>query len=280
MTKAVQYDVDRLREILLDESRSKELVDFFVGKALDPEPGDDPRFLEWYKLAIETVALVNSKAIYIAAESPAERIFLASLVLAFLKADPFGLVIHQVMKDADEEIPAYRQHYKQFKEFLEWWKEHKPSKDIDAYLDEQLARGRMAPDEREFLRHFTFHYYHMTMGNSLHLSMQAPFPNVRVAGKSIRTDMYFWNPASDRIRLIVECDGFKYHSSQESFTADRRRDRELQLRGFQVLRFAGTEIYHDPAGVSSELCKHLWALQESVFDGPKQPNEDESNQKD
>lgn len=48
-------------------------------------------------------------------------------------------------------------------------------------------------------------------------------------------------------RVVVECDGFAYHADRRSFTADRRRDRALQLLGFVVLRFPAAEILRAPA---------------------------------
>lgn len=45
------------------------------------------------------------------------------------------------------------------------------------------------------------------------------------------------------------------------FTQDRKRDRALQKRGFQVLRYSGSEIYTDPIGVSYDLLGHLWEFE-------------------
>ena len=58
-------------------------------------------------------------------------------------------------------------------------------------------------------------------------------------------------------RLVVELDGYAYHSSRASFAADRRRDRELQRRGFVVLRFTYQEITDEPDAVASALLAHL-----------------------
>ncbi len=43
-------------------------------------------------------------------------------------------------------------------------------------------------------------------------------------------------------RLVVETDGYEFHSSRASFESDRRRDRELQRRGFVVLRFTYRDV--------------------------------------
>ena len=44
--------------------------------------------------------------------------------------------------------------------------------------------------------------------------------------------------------LVVEIDGFAYHSGVEEFERDRFKDRELITRGYTVLRFATTHVEH------------------------------------
>ena len=42
-------------------------------------------------------------------------------------------------------------------------------------------------------------------------------------------------------RLVVECDGRAYHSTEAQLLADRRRDRELTHMGWRVIRYSGSE---------------------------------------
>jgi hypothetical protein len=42
--------------------------------------------------------------------------------------------------------------------------------------------------------------------------------------------------------LIIYCDGFQYHYTKESVIKDRTQDRKLQLMGYHVLRYTGSEI--------------------------------------
>lgn len=46
-------------------------------------------------------------------------------------------------------------------------------------------------------------------------------------------------------RLIVEIDGREHHAMVEGFARDRWLDRELQLRGYDVLRFTYAEVLYD-----------------------------------
>jgi very-short-patch-repair endonuclease len=58
-------------------------------------------------------------------------------------------------------------------------------------------------------------------------------------------------------RLVVELDGYAYHSDRTSFEADRRRDRELQARGYVVLRFTYREVMEEPERVLEALISLL-----------------------
>ena len=47
------------------------------------------------------------------------------------------------------------------------------------------------------------------------------------------------------MKIAIYCDGFKQHDGdKEAFKRDRRQSRELQLREWIVLRFAGREIWN------------------------------------
>lgn len=52
---------------------------------------------------------------------------------------------------------------------------------------------------------------------------------------------------ADYSTVVIECDGHKFHEkTQEQAERDKRRDREMQMMGFRVFRFTGTEIARDP----------------------------------
>jgi hypothetical protein len=47
-----------------------------------------------------------------------------------------------------------------------------------------------------------------------------------------------------RRQAVVECDGYEWHdSTKEQAIRDRRRDRDLQIQGFNIFRYAGAEIW-------------------------------------
>ena len=57
--------------------------------------------------------------------------------------------------------------------------------------------------------------------------------------------------------LIVEVDGFAYHSSRPAFERDRRRDARLKAAGFRVIRFTYLQIVNEPQSVIQCLDAHI-----------------------
>lgn len=60
----------------------------------------------------------------------------------------------------------------------------------------------------------------------------------------------------EREKLVVELDG-PDHLAAEKYSRDRTRDRQLQARGFSVLRFTNDEIAEDLARAASEIEQFL-----------------------
>lgn len=54
-------------------------------------------------------------------------------------------------------------------------------------------------------------------------------------------------------RTIVEIDGRAHHSGREVFAADRRRQNELLLDGWLVLRYAAIDVLGEPGVVADEI---------------------------
>ena len=50
-------------------------------------------------------------------------------------------------------------------------------------------------------------------------------------------------------KIAIYCDGYEFHSERNPFQKDRQQSRELQLRGWCVLRFAGLEILNETDAV-------------------------------
>ncbi|HKG37304.1 MAG TPA: DUF559 domain-containing protein [Solirubrobacterales bacterium] len=77
-----------------------------------------------------------------------------------------------------------------------------------------------------------------------------PAANTVLAGHEV--DM-LW---ADR-RLVIELDGFEHHRTRAAFERDRRRDEDLKLAGFDVVRLTARRVAHDPVGVGQRLAELL-----------------------
>jgi very-short-patch-repair endonuclease len=58
-------------------------------------------------------------------------------------------------------------------------------------------------------------------------------------------------------RLVVEVDGFAFHSSRSSFEDDRRRDAALAARAFRVVRVTWRQIVRRPEATVARLAQAL-----------------------
>lgn len=59
------------------------------------------------------------------------------------------------------------------------------------------------------------------------------------------------------VRLLVEIDGYEFHSSKDAFVADRRRQNALVLSGWRVLRFSAADLRNRSDEVVDELRRAL-----------------------
>jgi very-short-patch-repair endonuclease len=69
--------------------------------------------------------------------------------------------------------------------------------------------------------------------------LPTPRVNAHIAG--LEVDLSWPDP-----RLVVEIDGFGFHASRAAFERDRRRDAELQARGWRVARVTWRRISGEP----------------------------------
>ncbi|MDE0376568.1 MAG: DUF559 domain-containing protein [bacterium] len=63
--------------------------------------------------------------------------------------------------------------------------------------------------------------------------------------------------AYEDARVIIECDGRRWHTTMEAFESDRRRDNLAQLNGWRVLRFTWSDLNETPAGVLYQISQAL-----------------------
>jgi very-short-patch-repair endonuclease len=79
-----------------------------------------------------------------------------------------------------------------------------------------------------------------------------PETNVMVAGHEVD---FLWRAE----RLVVEVDGYAFHSSRGAFERDRRRDAELGVHRYRVLRVTWRQIAEEPEALIALLAATLAA---------------------
>ena len=63
---------------------------------------------------------------------------------------------------------------------------------------------------------------------------------------------------ADYSTVVVECDGHDFHEkTPKQAERDKRRDREMQMRGYRVFRFTGTEIVRDPFAAARSVLEPI-----------------------
>jgi very-short-patch-repair endonuclease len=77
-----------------------------------------------------------------------------------------------------------------------------------------------------------------------------PETNVHVNGYEVD---FLWRPQ----RLIVEIDGYAYHSSRSAFERDRAKDAALAAAGFLVIRITWLQMEREPYVVVARLAQLL-----------------------
>ena len=82
--------------------------------------------------------------------------------------------------------------------------------------------------------------------------LPAPEVNVQIAGYEV--DL-LWRAQL----LVVEVDGYAFHSSRRSFERDRRKDQELTAAGFRVIRVTWRQLADEPTAVVATLAAALAA---------------------
>src|SRR4051812_30202073 len=80
--------------------------------------------------------------------------------------------------------------------------------------------------------------------------LPTPNTNVTVAGSMVD---FHWPGTT----LIVETDGYTYHSSRTAFERDRKRDQRLTLAGYTVVRFTYTQVTRTPEAVAHRIRRLL-----------------------
>lgn len=86
-------------------------------------------------------------------------------------------------------------------------------------------------------------------------SSALPMPRTNVKRAGWEADAVW-----DRQRLVVEVDGHQFHSTRASFERDRRKDADLMLAGYRVLRITWRRLTREPEQVIATIAAALAAV--------------------
>jgi hypothetical protein len=259
LMKLDKLNINNLREHLIDKDKFIKLSNFFIRSSFEEIKKEisNPDLLKLIKLEMEVITHNNIGIVFSFSESPIEIIFLNSLFLCFLK-NKMPLIMKPPIDDALKQITDFKNHLNYLDNFITWYlNKYGNYSNIFAFLRNEVNIGKMNIEELPYMNKLVCNYNLLNHSNAYHLTIQAGFPDMLIGRKSIRVDMFFWIPFKSDLNLIVECDGYKFHSDKDSFTQDRKRDRILKSKNFEVMRYSGSEIHNDPIGTASDLFDYL-----------------------
>ena len=197
-------------------------------------------------------------AIFDFSESPIEKIFLNALHISSLVDAPFLFMFVPPHASANVQVYNGQSFYMKINQMWQDFQEKSGEKDIYQFLAATQKRSDLSQEAKSRVEAFVM-LNMVDRHNSYYLSMQARFEGFTIRGKTLRPDLFIWVASKPDFRLVVECDGYAYHSDKSAVSNDSARDRLLQSYGFQVFRFSGSEIVSDPIGKGIELYNYLVA---------------------
>lgn len=254
---------------MLDDVEFAALAQLFLEKHLEERARANSDFDEFCRIFVPNLTQEFLLVIE-GAESPIEKIFLRSLLLSSLKGGILELLPHPIFRDAEADLAEFGEYLEKLRKFLQGAIDETGSVSaaID-YWNREHDKGAMSDADFGRLNGDFIKYEVLALQNSFHFTLQPSFRNFTEDCKSFRPDLLFWIPAKPDLRIVVECDGFAFHSNKKSFVSDRKRDRIFAQRGYRVLRFSGTEIFQDPPAAATELFCCLEEIRAREFPRPK-----------
>jgi hypothetical protein len=238
--------------VLINELHSQWLEDL--------EEKDDESVIakQRFPLLLRNLARANLEWMDYYCESPIEKTMIASLICIHARHSPLSLIIAPNFLHREDPLEAFESVCEDMRGLVADVKGD--SGNITAFIEHIKAcrdNDQISEEAYHYCKDHYLFYNLFDLSSAFHLSLQPVLKQIQVNGQSVRPDMLFWSPANPKFRLVVECDGFDYHSDKKAFTKDRQRDRAMFSKGLEVLRFSGSEIYNDPVATGYELADFL-----------------------
>lgn len=231
-----------LRDVLTDEGKALKLAcQMAIKTCRDTPPGGaEDSAIDSFVEFVTAIVERNVKVVFRCAESEIERLMLLCIVNLYALRSPTSLLVTEPPPGFLEEGIASRR--TALAQTAEWdWIYSSMPPDIQPKTFEQFAVYIKSTTSEEwtdrdfeaFLRDALLDIK-LGLANSYELVLQPKFRNVSVEGKGVRADVFLWCPADTRIGLVVECDGYQFHSDKNTFKSDRIRDRAFRDAGYEI----------------------------------------------
>jgi very-short-patch-repair endonuclease len=253
---------ERLRTLLADQQSAAGMIAFFASHCWDElcqhhkskEIGD--HIAEIFKRQYA----LNAQVLFRQCESPIETIFFNSFLCSCLKN---GLmVIVSAPPDGDfREAARVRSRwitdlFKCFSFYQNLPADARPATFLRFLELTGVERGSLSEEVAKSMVCEASVMFELKFVHAVHLILQPTFTNFN-GGKSARPDAVLWVPSNPKFRVVIECDGFETHGLKDAFSNDRLRDRIFHSLGFQVRRYSGSEIHHQPIAAAFDLTEFL-----------------------
>lgn len=123
-------------------------------------------------------------------------------------------------------------------------------------VERELARGPAPPALRAMLERQIGPTLTRSEAEERFLALvrAARLPAPRVNARAHGYELDFYWPAA---RMVVEIDGYAFHSTHRAFEADHRKDADLRAAGLTVLRFTWRQLIEDATAVIVEVAQAL-----------------------
>lgn len=126
--------------------------------------------------------------------------------------------------------------------------------DCKSYLEVINLDGAlldMTPIEQVFFIANDIFIYRMMSHIATYLNLTSQ-ETITVFGKNYRPDFIVKEMVVNGVdfelkkQVIIECDGYNYHSSKQQRNNDTERENNLKMAGYSIIRFTGTQIHNNP----------------------------------
>lgn len=223
------------------------LAEFFIDKFTMED--DDEEFIAKYRQLAKHSHRRYLASIFKFAQSEIEKIFLSSMVLGFAGNNPLGVMMCGPKDDAPDFVKFTQDSFKAMRELRA--KFDGDPKRVVEYVDWSQTNGDLDEEGAKHWRSLAM--VESLLGESFHVIPQATLPEVKVGQRGVRVDMLLFVPMRPEVKIVVECDGYQWHGNKETFTTDRKRDRLLRSKGYDVIRYSGSEIVAQPITCAGEF---------------------------